>query len=97
MLEIWKEATDNNKAFGALLTDLSKAFDCLSHNLLIAKLHAYGIEIDSLNILQDYLSYRKKRTKVDSFYSCWETILSGVPQGSILGPLFFNMCYWLCR
>ena len=95
--EIWKEAADNSKAFGALLTDLSKAFDCLSHNLLIAKLHAYGIEIDSLNILQDYLSYRKKRTKVDSFYSCWETIFSGVPQGSILGPLFFNMCYWLCR
>ena len=52
MLEIWKETTDNNKAFGALLTDLSKAFDCLNHDLLIAKLHAYGIDIDSLNILQ---------------------------------------------
>ena len=52
MLQIWKEATDNNKAFGALLTDLSKAFDCLNHDLLIAKLHAYGIDIDSLNILQ---------------------------------------------
>ena len=79
MLEIWKEATDNNKAFGALLTNLSKAFDCLSHDLLIAKLHAYGIDIDSLNILQDYLSNRKQRTKVDSFYSSWEAILSGVP------------------
>ena len=79
MLEIWKEATDNNKAFGALLTDLLKAFDCLSHGLLIAKLHAYGIDIDSLNILQDYLSNRKQRTKVDSFYSSWEAILSGVP------------------
>ena len=84
MLEIWKEATDNNKAFGALLTDLSKAFDCLSHDLLIAKLHAYGLDIDSLNILQDYLSNRKQRTKVDSFYSSWEAILSGVPQGSNL-------------
>ena len=79
MLEIWKGATDNNKAFGALLTDLSKAFDCLSHDLLIAKLHAYGIDIDSLNILQDYLSNRKQRSKVDSFYSSWEAILSGVP------------------
>ena len=48
MLEIWKEATDNNKAFGTLLTDLSKAFDCLSYDLSIAKLHAYGIDIDSL-------------------------------------------------
>ena len=90
MVEIWKEATNNNKAFGALLTDLSKAFDCLSHDLLIAKLHAYGIDIDSLNILQDYLSNRKQRTKVDSFYSSWEAILSGVPQGSILGPLLLN-------
>ena len=58
MFEIWKGATDNNKAFRALLTDLSKAFDCLSHDLLIAKLHAYGTDIDSLNILQDYLSNR---------------------------------------
>ena len=52
MLEIWKEATDNNKAFDALLTDLSKAFDCLSHDLWIAKLHAYGIDIDSLTLLK---------------------------------------------
>ena len=91
MLEIWKGATDNNKAFGALLTDLSKAFDCLSHDLLIAKLHAYGLDIDSLNILQDYLSNRKQRTKVDSFYSSWEAILSRVPQGSILGPILLNI------
>ena len=63
MFEIWKEATGNNKAFGALLTDLLKAFDCLSHGLLIAKLHAYGTDIDSLNILQDYLSNRKHQQK----------------------------------
>ena len=84
MIETWKGAADNNKAFGALLTDFAKAFDCLSHDLLIAKLHSQDIGIDSLNILQDYLSNSKQRTKVDSFYSSWEAILSGVPQGSIL-------------
>ena len=68
MLETWKEATDNNKA---LLTELSKAVDCLTHDLLIAKLHAYGLDLASLKILQDYLTNRKQRTKVGSFYSSW--------------------------
>ena len=87
MSEIWKGAIDNNKACSALLTDISKAFDCLSHDLLIAKLRVHGLDIDSLNILQYYLSNCKKRTKVDSFYSSWEAILSGVTQESIFGPL----------
>ena len=78
LLETWKVATDNNKAFGALSTDLSKAFDCRSHDLLIAELHAYGLDLASFKILQDYLKNRKQRTKVDSFYSSWEKILSGV-------------------
>ena len=56
MLETWTEATDNSRAFGVLLTDLSKAFDCLSHDLLIAKLHAYGLDLASLKMLQDYLT-----------------------------------------
>ena len=59
--------------------------------MLIAKLHAFGLDIDSLNILQDYFSNRKQRTKVDSFYSSWEELLFGVPQGFILGPLLFNI------
>ena len=57
LLEFWKDSTDKHKAFGTLLTDLSKAFDCLGHDLLIADLHRYDI------LLQDYYSNRKQRTK----------------------------------
>ena len=59
ILEKWKLAVDNNEAFGALSTDLSNAFDCLSHDLIIAKLHSYGLSLTSLRSLSDYLSNRK--------------------------------------
>ena len=91
MLEIWKGATDNIKAFGALLADLSNPFNCLSHDLLIAKLRAHVLYVDLLSELQDYLRNHIQRTKVDSFYSPWEVIFSGVSQGFILGPLLLNI------
>ena len=91
MLEKWKRSIDNGKMFGALLTDLSKAFDCLDHELLIAKLNAYGFSLTALKLVRSYLSNRKQRTKINSSYSSWLEIIFGVPQGSILGPLLFNV------
>ena len=90
MLERWKKAMDNSKLAGGLLTDLSKAFDCINHELLIAKLEAYGFDLESLNYMYSYLSDRKQRTKVNNSFSTWAEIISGVPQGSILGPLLFQ-------
>ena len=91
MLEKWKRSVDNSKMFGALLTDLSKAFDCLDHELLIAKLNAYGFGLTALKLVHNYLSNRKQRTKINSTYSSLLEIIFGVPQGSILGPLLFNI------
>ena len=65
MPEKWKKSADNGEAFGALLTNLSKAFDCLDHELLIAKLNAYGFNLSSLKLIHDYLSNRTQRTKIN--------------------------------
>ena len=90
-IEKWKSAIDQGKSFGAVLTDLSKAFDCLPHELLIAKLHAYGFSLSALRLVNSYLSNRKQRTKINESFSSWEDILFSVLQGSILGPLLFNI------
>ena len=71
--------------------DLSKAFDCLPHDILLDKLWAYGMSTDSVSLLESYLSNRKQQIKINGILSSWSDIQKGVPQGSILEPLLFNV------
>ena len=92
MIEKWKKCLDRNGGIiGAVLMDLSKAFDTINHELLIAKLKAYGFSDITLHIILDYLSNRWQRTKINTAFSGWKELLCGVPQGSVLGPLLFNI------
>ena len=84
MLEKWKRSVNNRKMLHGLLADLSKDFDCLDYELLIAKLYAYGFSLIAFKLVHNYLSKRKQQPKINSSYSSWLEIIFGVLPGSIL-------------
>ena len=90
-IKSWKKCLDTKGIVGTILMDLSKAYDCIPHDLLIAKLEAYGLDTCPLKLVYRYLTNQKQRVKVGSAYSTFQIISTGVPQGSVLGPLLFNI------
>ena len=88
-----EKGRDKGGSFAAILTDLSKAFDCLLHDLLIAKLHAYGFDMASLKLIYTLLSGRKQKVKINDKYSSWEEILLDVPQDSYSKAITFQYFY----
>jgi hypothetical protein len=80
---------------GGIFCDLAKALDCVNHEILLAKLHFYGIRSVYADWFKSYVTNRRQRVEVKSpnttqnFFSDWGTLKHGVPQGSILGPLMF--------
>ena len=91
MLENWKTAVKTTRVFGVFLTDLSKALNCLSHDLVIARFNAYGFSLPALNLVRNYLAKRKQRTKLNDSYSSWSDKLFWVPQGSS----YDNSCFYI--
>ena len=91
MVEKMLLVRDKKEVCGAQLTDLSKAFDCISQDLLTAKLNGYGFDQNALNVIHNYLFERSQKIKVDSSFRDLLDILYGAPQSSEIGPLLFNI------
>ena len=79
----WENTVDKGKIFGVLLTNLSKAFDCLNHERIVAKLNACGFTLPDLKLIHKYLSSTKQRVPVNDLYSLWQDILFDVAQDSV--------------
>ena len=90
MVEEWRIELDSDNTVGAILMELLKAFHCIPYDLLRAKLNAYGMDENVPILMYFYLKRRKQSVRIDNTYSSFQSILAGVPQGSVLGPILFN-------
>ena len=88
LIEKWEKVLDIKEYSGAILMDLSKAFDTINHDLLIAKLHVYSFSKESLKLIKSYLTSTWNRTELNTGFSKSLEILLAAPQGSVLGLLF---------
>ena len=82
---------DNGEKVGLIFMDLSKVFDTINRSLLLAKLKAYGFPDQALSLLQSYQYNIFQRSIISASFSSWNEAIPGVPQGSMLGPLLFNI------
>ena len=93
LLEEWRENLDKNYVVGGVLIDLSKAFDCAHHDLLLSKLAAYGLDESFLCYIYSYLLNRKQCVRINNINSDFLNVIPGVPQGSLFGSILFN-CFF---
>ena len=91
LIEEWKKSLDDKNIIGAVLMDLSEAFDCIPHDMVVAKLRAYGLSMDAVTFIYLYMKRRKQGVEINDTESLFKILLSGLPQGSILGPILFNI------
>ena len=91
LLTSWQNSLDRGGFVGSTLMNLSKAYDCLPYDLLLAKLQAYGFSKESIRLFLSYLTNCAQRIKIGSTFSHCTNFLKCIPQGSILGPLLFNI------
>jgi len=89
ILDKWTASLEEGGCIDAIYTDFEKAFDKVPHKRLISKLQSYGISADIISWIKDFLCNRRQRVRIDGKFSAWHRVLSGIPQGSVLGPLLF--------